>query len=115
MMTGPEAINALPCTIRIAGFDFSLVKWNNLEANGANRYGECSPIEQTIRVRMDFATPQKAVDTVLHEIFHALYWSYTIKPKEDDEERCVEMLGTAWMTLFRDNPWLTGWISDALA
>lgn len=101
-------------TLKVAGYDFQLLIWNNHEANGANRYGECSSIEQVIRIRQDFATPFKAVDTLLHEIMHAIFWAYGVG-EDDKEERMVAMFGTALMTLHRDNPWLAGWISETLA
>lgn len=110
---GREAIEALPATIRVAGFDFKLEKWTHHQAAGASRYGEFSSIEQTIRVQLDMPSPFKAVDTVLHEISHAIFWVYGVHD-EDKEERIVSVLGTAWMTLHRDNPWLIKWLDRVL-
>jgi hypothetical protein len=70
-------------------------------------------MEQTIRIQRHMATPQKAVDTFMHEVLHALYWAYGIRD-EDKEERTVGAMSTALMTCYRDNPWLLDWIREAL-
>lgn len=111
---GRKAIEALPATIRIAGYDFNLEKWTHQQAAGANRYGEFSSLEQTIRIQLDMPSRFKAVDTMLHEISHALFWAYGIAD-EDKEERIVAALGSAWMALHRDNPWLAKWLGKVLA
>lgn len=111
---GRAAVEALPASIRIAGFDFTIEKWTHHQAAGMARYGEFSSIEQVIRVQLDMPTKFKAVDTVFHEISHALFWAYGIAD-EDKEERVVGALGTAWMSLHRDNPWIVDWVKTALA
>ncbi len=49
------------------------------------------------------------VDTLLHEIFHAIFFTYGIQ-EDDDEERTVAALGTAWVQVLRDNPELRKYI-----
>lgn len=112
-MTGQKAIESLPDHVRVGGFDFAIVKWGAHAATAAQRWGECSTIEQMIRVQLNMPTPFKAVDTVLHEITHALYWVYGIHD-DDKEERIVGAMASAWMQIYRDNPWLLDWIKDAL-
>lgn len=110
---GRAAIEAMPATVRVGGFDFKLEKWTHHQAAGASRYGEFSSIEQTIRLQLDMPSQFKAVDTLLHELSHAIYWVYGIHD-EDKEERVVGVFGSGLMALHRDNPWLAGWISKAL-
>lgn len=112
-LLGRRAIETLPDYIRIAGFDINLEKWTHQQAAGANRYGEFSSLEQTIRVQIDMPSPYKAVDTVLHEICHAMFWAYGIVD-DDKEERVVSALGSGWMAVHRDNPWLAKWLNEAL-
>jgi hypothetical protein len=111
---GRRAVDALPDHVRIAGFDFKLERWTHHQAAGSARYGEFSSVEQVIRIQQDMPSPFKAVDTLLHEISHGICWVYGIK-EGDNEERTVSILGTAWMTLHRDNPWLAKWLSKVLA
>jgi len=114
MKSGQKCVEALSDRIRVHGFDFTIEKWDAHAAVGAGRWGEFSPGEQLIRVRLDMPTPHKAVDTVLHEISHAIYWAYGVDDA-DEEERIVETFGSAWMQIYRDNIWLLKWIQSSLA
>lgn len=109
-----NVIDQLPATVRIGPFDFGLEKWPLLEATAASRWGECDKALLKIRVQERFPTNHKAVDTLLHEICHAIYWAFNIMD-EDGEERTVQAMSTGWTSVFRDNPWLSGWIKEALA
>ena len=111
---GSRAIDALPDRIKIGGFDFALVIWTHHQASGASRYGEFSSIEQLIRLQRDMPSPFKAVDTLLHELSHAIFWVYGIHD-EDKEERVVGAMGSAWMQIYRDNPWLAKWLNEVLS
>lgn len=103
----------LPKTVRVAGYDFKIVVWQPLEAHSAHRYGECSTIEQVIRISRFSASPEKAVDTFLHELLHAIHWAFGVEDV-DREERTVNLLSTGLMTVHRDNPWLAPWIAETL-
>lgn len=103
----------LPPTIKIGGYDFRIILWTDDEAAGAHRYGECSSVEQVIRLRRNFATPFKAADTFLHELLHAIYWAWGVDDA-DKEERIVNLLGTALLAVHRDNPWLGLWLTETL-
>jgi hypothetical protein len=111
---GRRAIEALPDNVRVGGFDFRIEKWTSHQAAGAHRYGEFSSIEQTIRLQIDMPSAYKAVDTVLHEFCHAMFWTYGVND-EDKEERIVGAMGSGWMALHRDNPWLAKWITESLS
>lgn len=113
-MTGPEAVAALADSVRISAYDYKIEKWASHSAVASNRYGEFSSVEQTIRIKADHLTQHAAVDTVLHEIGHAIYHVWGMAD-EDKEERIVGTFATAWTQIHRDNPWLATWISKALA
>lgn len=112
--TPRQLIAELPNTIRVGAYTFGIEIWNRHESLGAQRYGECSSTEQMIRVQDDFATVCKAVDTVLHEITHAIWWASGIQD-DDKEERTVNALGSGWLQVYRDNSWLLPWLQKALA
>lgn len=69
-------------------------------------------MESTIRLDGGM-NPIKAVDTLLHEINHAIYWAYGIND-DDKEERVVGTFATAWTQVFRDNPRLLQYITESL-
>lgn len=103
----------LPDFIRVHGFDLRIERWNSHVVMGNRRWGEFSSAEQCIRIQSDMPTPFKAVDTFLHEVTHAIWWAYGLFDK-DEEERIVLTMGSAWMQVYRDNPWLLKWIDKAL-
>ena len=106
-------LEKLPKVVRVGGFDIRIELMSMHTAAGMQRYGEFSSVEQTIRLQREMPSRFKAVDTLLHEINHAIYWAYGLED-DDKEERIVGTFGTAQMALFRDNPWLTKWIGEAL-
>lgn len=110
---GRRAIATLPKTFRIGAHDFAILQWTLLEATTNGRWGEFSGHEACIRIQSDMPSPTKAVDTFLHELLHAIYFTYGIRD-DDNEERTVGHMATALTTAFRDNPWLAGWVARNL-
>lgn len=98
--------------VRVAAFDFEIIPWTHKEATSMQRYGECSSFELKIRID-ETLVPVQMVDTLLHEIGHAIYWAYNIED-EDKEERIVSTQATAWTQIFRDNPELLSFITQSL-
>ena len=111
--TGVEAVKALPPTLMIGAFVWTLEKWDTDEANALNRYGECVSYRLILRIRADMPSAQKAADTFLHEVLHAMHFVYGVWD-EDKEERRVGALSTALLALHRHNPWLGGWLERCL-
>ena len=105
-------IAMLPKSVRIGGFDFRIEIMTTAAAASASRYGECSSVKQTISVQEWMASRYKCVDTVVHEIAHAMYWAYDIKD-DDKEERIICAMGSGWMAFYRDNPWFLDWVKSA--
>lgn len=94
-------IDYLPQTIKVACFDYKIVKWTYQQASEKRRYGECSSYTQEIRIDETLKS-YKLLDTLIHEINHAIYWAYNIQD-EDMEERIVTSFATAWTQIYRDN------------
>lgn len=111
---GEEVVKRLPPSIKVAAYTFIIVPWHSLVAGGNQRWGECSTLEQRISIQSNMPSPEKAIDTFLHEVLHAIYWAYGFDDA-DKEERIVGTLGTALTALHRDNPWLAGWLGEATA
>jgi hypothetical protein len=106
-------IDALPETVRIGSHDYALVRMPALETSSKNRWGECSHIEATIRISEAFPTPTKLIETFLHEMLHGLWFTHSVYD-EDREEQTCDKVAKGLTCLFRDNPWLAGWIAGAL-
>ena len=48
-------------------------------------------------------SPAQQADTLIHEIFHAI-WATRGLPDQITEEECVTRLASGWATVMRDNP-----------
>ena len=48
-------------------------------------------------------TTQQQADTLIHEVFHAI-WATRALPPMVEEEECVTRLASGWTTVIRDNP-----------
>lgn len=113
MMTGVEAVAALPNMIRVSGFDIAIVKTDPMFTAAENKWGSWSCNEQMIRIQEHMPSRFKAVDTFLHELLHTIYWVHDIRD-DDKEERVVGIISVALLSVHRDNPWLGVWLSRAL-
>ena len=92
----------LPEKIKVACFDIKVENWNPVSASSNRKYGEFSSMEMVIRV--DTSVDRiKVVDTLMHEICHAVFWVYGIHD-EDDEERTVGTISTGLIQVYKDNP-----------
>jgi hypothetical protein len=106
-------VKSLPSSIRVGPYDFRLVQWGSLESHADRYWGQCSLEELTIRISVESPSPVRVVDTLLHEISHAIWWVHGVE-ESDKQERVVSAFGTAWMGIYRDNPWLLSWLKRAL-
>ena len=50
------------------------------------------------------------VDTVLHELNHAIWAIGNLKSEKEEEERVVAVMASYWTQILRDNPHLIRWI-----
>ena len=102
----------LPKSIRVAAFDIEIKSWDAHYGNDRGRFGEFSAGQQEIRIDQSLK-PQKLLDTMFHELGHAIYWAYGMED-DDKEERIVSTFATAWTQIFRDNPDFRAWIDEVV-
>lgn len=112
-MTPQELLSALPKKVKVGTLSYTLEVVPDLKDEGHGINGMCVPDE--LKIMVDAASPSNAhaVDTVVHEIFHAI-WDERGLPKKPDEERAVRCLSTGVVALFQDNPKLVNWIKKGL-
>jgi hypothetical protein len=98
----------LPKAIRVAAYDIKVINWDTHTACANRRFGEFCALEFCIRVDAT-VDPMKVLNTLIHEINHAVYWAYGLED-EDKEERVVSTMAIGWTQIYRDNPHLIRWI-----
>ena len=104
----------LPTSVRIAAFDIRIEEMSVAVANDARTFGDFSPRRSLIRIEQEGRPRAHVLDTLLHEITHAIWWSYNIQD-DDKEERTVTIMATAWVQIYRDNPDLLAFICASVA
>ena len=73
-----------PAKIKVACFDIDVIDFTQHEATLLARFGEFSALEN--RIRIDPAINKiKGIDTLLHELSHAIYWAYGIEDEDKEE------------------------------
>lgn len=107
------ALERMPPTVTIGAHEFTLCTMPGTIAQGLMRFGQCHTSGFRIEISEACPAPSKVVETVLHEILHALWWNGSIRD-EDKEERTIEILGTALTALCQQNLGLLDWIRQSL-
>ena len=99
----------LPTKVKVGIFDYAIIAWGSNSANAQRRFGEFSVMENCIRI--DVAAHQfKIVDTLIHEINHAIFYVYKLEDA-DNEERICSTMASAWAAVYRDNPEIIKWLT----
>ena len=102
--------DGLPKSLRIGPYDIGLQlrEFDDLDTWGCWAFG-------ALAIQLSPNQPSKsfAVDTLIHELFHALWKIYGLA-QQDSDERYATVMATAWTQLYKDNPRLLSWIASAL-
>jgi hypothetical protein len=112
-LTGEQAVERLPTSIRIGPFDYKVDRLTDLEVSRLDRWGDCWPGQFVIRIAPSIPSAVKVADAMLHEIMHAMFNAFHVE-NGDSQERIVTALGTGWTQVYRDNPWLLDWLKECL-
>jgi hypothetical protein len=112
-MTVAELLATLPPKIKIGSLTYAMEVVEKIDDED-DSWGHCMPAEATIRVIGRHPTPAHLVDTVLHELFHAVWAERGLHKPRENEERAVQALSAGTTALLRDNPKLHRWINRGL-
>lgn len=100
----------LPEKVKVAGHSIKIKDWHPHSASAASRYGEFSANEMEIRLDMSMH-PEKLLDVFLHELYHAVFWTYGLLD-EDKEERICSQMSTGMAQVYIDNPDILQFIKE---
>lgn len=104
-------LDSLPDVVRIGAHDYAIQRISSF--HGEDRFGLCDHVDQAIRMA-PHASPTDLAETFLHECLHAVWRRRALEKSGEGAERVVSTLADALVGLFRDNPWLAGWIAGAV-
>jgi hypothetical protein len=99
-------LDGIPKSLRIGNIKYEILIVRPSE-NYGRQYGT-----GWIEIGEDQETGVRAIETVIHEVTHAIYDAYVIRAG-DDEERTVTTLAKGWAQVYYDNPALLRWMAKA--
>jgi hypothetical protein len=102
----------LPKSVKVGAWIYQIEQWDSTEAAGAERFGQCSTNNKTIKVDPLWGY-KKAANTLLHEVVHAVYYEWNCQ-KDDPEERVVGCFSDGLTAVWHDNPGVMRWIGAGL-
>lgn len=103
----------LPRRVKVGHLTYRVSEMDRKTAERSDIYGDMVASEASIRVKAGMA-PGATAETLMHEIFHAIYDEWAIKSAEDNEERLVDAFSKGMVTVMRDNPDVVRWFMSAL-
>ena len=101
----------LPDRLAIGPYSYALVIPNALEQAADAVYGSCCHTEQVIKVQNHYPCVGQAIDTLMHELLHALFRAFRV-PEGEDDETTVDVLGVAFASFLTSNPEFLIWLTE---
>lgn len=101
-------LSALPNTIKVGPYT-----WNIVLRELPELWGQTDMDSLSIFLRPEMPSRELAVTTLLHELYHVMLMSFDQKHPRT-EEAGARAVSSMYVTVFRDNPWLTSWIKKGL-
>lgn len=98
---------SLPSEVRVGGFTYKVYERSDFVKN-QGAFGTCDNDLSIIMIGRDL-TKAMQLNTLIHEIFHAIYYVYSIQDN-DEEERVVNTFANGWHQVLNDNPQLVNYI-----
>jgi hypothetical protein len=107
-----------PKTLKVGAFDYKVSQVPKLvNDDGTESWGQIVYEDYEITVQSLQPSPSVAVDTLLHELLHAVWHNTDLRGEigKNLEERVIRNLTSGLVALFRDNPQLLKWIVKRLS
>jgi hypothetical protein len=90
--------------LRVGYRRYKIRTWTRDDVDATGSHGQCDSTKGIISVCVD-DEPLRVLDTLLHEILHAIWAEYGLGENEP-EERAVSVLATGFTQVMHDNPQL---------
>jgi hypothetical protein len=104
-------LDGLPATVRVGPHDVRFVEMSAEESE--EKYGYFLDSKMEIGLCREYAAGSVAVDTVLHELVHAI-WHQSVLKEGAAEEDIAHTIGKQLTQVFRDNPELIEWMQQTV-
>lgn len=105
--------DTLPKWAKVGYRTYRIVQYPEPEQSRDRNFAQHDHAKAEIRVAL-WIDAEKAANSILHEILHAIYYNWDINEKKACEERVVFPMANGLCSVIIDNPDLWAWIQDAL-
>jgi hypothetical protein len=115
-MSKKKWYSGLPPVLKVGPYHIKLEVIDAVAVDGKHTkdFGVYDYNTQCIQVRREQPSDAFAVDTVVHEVLHAIY-SFMGLSRGNGEERIVGSFSTGLIGVLRDNPEFTKWLARKCA
>lgn len=103
----------LPKTVRVGPHKFHIVEVDNAWRDSTDAQGQFLADAAIIYIVTEYRTTAHILDTALHEIGHAIWWTANLKD-DDKEESIIHRMATGWAQVWIDNPDLLKFLNDSI-
>jgi len=101
----------LPKTVRVGYSDFTISECSAEASTKENMDGDCDVSLSEIRIFLN-RSKCEVINTIWHELIHAMVWTQGIRISEQQEEKLAINLSAAIYNLIRDNKKMMKWFID---
>lgn len=99
-------------TIRVGPFDITIKQLAGEERDRC--MGMYSDTQMALLMRETYHSEKQEAETLIHELLHAIYSVFGVKPK-DPEERVISQMSIGMASVIRDNPKVIEWLKEKLS
>ena len=99
--------------INILSVEYALFAYDKQIPGTEDDWGLCDKDKRIISIRCH-RDPVANVDTLIHEILHAIWYEYQMCEEGEEEEICVGKLASGLTKVMARNPVLLDWIKEQL-
>jgi hypothetical protein len=102
----------LPSRVTVDALSYTVRAVPAVLADNEQIFGMCDSLTQSLLIRADVSSPERAAETFVHELFHAIFRERGMEqflPKrniEQLEELIVGALSAGWSAILANNPGL---------
>jgi hypothetical protein len=109
-----DPVDGIPDMLRIGPYDITVEKPDSIpDDDGKTLWGCYEHSKLLIQITRSQPNILFAIDTLFHEIYHAIYVN-TGLGYGSSEEHVVSALATGMTQVYRDNPSLVQWLNASL-
>jgi hypothetical protein len=102
----------IPASIKVAGETIVIETYGMETAGATGIFGAFNALHAKLII-CDELSKMACLNTMLHEIGHAIYFFYGIEDA-DEEEKTVNQMGIGWAQIWKDNPDLVKFLTYAV-